>query len=233
MAFNVRCWTRLPAALADRDDLLEQLRGEGSDVSPCACPPVVEYSRAEQARVADEVAALPEGALIVDPRLLVLDKPTCALDVSVQATVLQVLERSRREQGVALQFVSHDLNVVRRLCSRIIVMYLGQIVESGDTATLFHAPAHPYTKAVQSAIHRKPGRVQRDWIRLDGDPQSLIDPTGLKCRLYGRCPSHHELCGLSEPDLRPIGDGWKMRCHPADPEGTIPLSRPRKGAPDA
>jgi oligopeptide/dipeptide ABC transporter ATP-binding protein len=150
-------------------------------------------------------------AMVVNPRLLVLDEPTSALDVSVQATVLQLLDTLRREQGVALLFVSHDLNVVRLLCSQIVVMYLGQVVESGPTDALFHAPRHPYTQALLSAIPGLGARGTR--IRLDGDPQSPINPTGDVCRLAGRCPAQQDLCTRAEPPLQSNGADRQVRCH--------------------
>jgi len=158
-------------------------------------------------------------AMVVDPRLLVLDEPTSALDVSVQATVLQLLDKIRQEQGVALLFVSHDLNVVRLLCSRIVVMYLGQIVESGDTDPLFHRPAHPYTQALLSAIPTLREGAKRDRIKLDGDPQSPINPSGTRCRLYGRCPAQQTLCNQAEPELHRLPDGRQVRCHFAITDG--------------
>ena len=156
-------------------------------------------------------------AMVVDPRLLVLDEPTSALDVSVQATVLQLLDKIRREQGVALLFVSHDLNVVRLLCSRIVVMYLGQVVESGETDPLFHHPSHPYTQALLSAIPTLREGAKRDRIKLDGDPQSPINPSGTRCRLYGRCPAQQDRCNAQEPELRSLPDGRQVRCHFASP----------------
>ncbi len=152
-------------------------------------------------------------AMVVNPRLLVLDEPTSALDVSVQATVLQLLDNLRREQGVALLFVSHDLNVVRLLCSRIVVMYLGQVVESGPTDALFHAPHHPYTQALLSAIPTLRAGASVDRIKLDGDPQSPINPSGHTCRLAGRCPVQRDLCMRNGPVLQSDDTGRQVRCH--------------------
>jgi len=150
-------------------------------------------------------------AMVVEPRLLVLDEPTSALDVSVQATVLQLLDRLRQEAGVALLFVSHDLNVVRLLCRRILVMYLGQIVESGTTEQLFHNPRHPYTRALLSAIPSlRKGKAER--IKLNGDPQSPINPSPTMCRFYGRCISQQERCRQEAPQLVDDTEGRKLRC---------------------
>ncbi|MCZ4353075.1 ABC transporter ATP-binding protein [Roseovarius aestuarii] len=152
-------------------------------------------------------------AMAVNPRLLVLDEPTSALDVSVQATVLQLLDNLRRDKGVALLFVSHDLNVVRLLCSRIVVMYLGKVVESGPTEALFHTPHHPYTQALLSAIPtlKEGARVER--IKLDGDPQSPIGTTGHKCRLAGRCPVERARCTQGEPELVDDENVRQVRCY--------------------
>lgn len=151
-------------------------------------------------------------AIAVEPRLLVLDEPTSALDVSVQATVLQLLDKLRRERGIALLFVSHDLNVVRLLCNRIVVMYLGQVVESGPAQEIYAAPAHPYTKALLSAIPTlRPRTTER--IKLDGDPRSPISPPENQCRFSGRCAIEQPDCTRRMPELRQLDAARNVRCH--------------------
>ncbi len=145
-------------------------------------------------------------ALAPGPKLLILDEPTAALDVSVQAVVLQLLDRLRRELKLATLFVSHDLNVVRLLTDRVAVMYLGKIVEMGPSHHVFDHPAHPYTQALVSAI---PGHGPR--IRLDGEVQSPINPPPQVCRFASRCPAAQDRCVREAPALQ--GGGHTAACH--------------------
>lgn len=152
-------------------------------------------------------------AIAVEPDLLILDEPTAALDVSVQVVILQLLEDLKKRLGMSYLFVSHDLNVVRLLCDRVMVMYLGKIVETGPAEEVFRNPAHPYTKALLSAIpHFEPGRkVPR--LRVSGEPRSPIDPSPKVCRFYGRCPAGTEACERSMPLLQAVGPGHSVACH--------------------
>ena len=150
-------------------------------------------------------------ALAVKPRLLILDEPTAALDVSVQAVVLQLLEQLRKDLGLAVLFVSHDLNVVRLLTDRVAVMYLGKLVEIGPSEHVFRAPKHPYTQSLVSAI---PGQGPR--IRLAGEVSSPIDPPAKVCRFHGRCPRGEDRCAREAPALRSVGQQL-VACHFADP----------------
>jgi oligopeptide/dipeptide ABC transporter ATP-binding protein len=145
-------------------------------------------------------------ALAPRPKLLILDEPTAALDVSVQAVVLQLLDRLRRELGLATLFVSHDLNVVRLLTDRVAVMYLGKIFEMGPSHQVFDHPAHPYTQALVSAI---PGHGPR--IRLDGEISSPIDPPPQVCRFASRCPQVQDRCLREAPPLQ--GGEHAAACH--------------------
>jgi oligopeptide/dipeptide ABC transporter ATP-binding protein len=151
-------------------------------------------------------------ALAPRPRLLILDEPTAALDVSVQAVVLQLLDRLRRELGLTTLFVSHDLNVVRLLTDRVAVMYLGKIVEMGPSQTVFQHPAHPYTQALLSSI---PGHGPR--IRLTGEVSSPIDPPPQVCRFVSRCQAAHDRCLREAPKLLAGGptSSHQAACHVA------------------
>jgi len=152
-------------------------------------------------------------ALAPRPRFLILDEPTAALDVSVQAVVLQLLDQLRRDLGLTILFVSHDLNVVRLLTDRVAVMYLGRIVEMGGSAQVFEQPAHPYTQALLSAI---PGHGPR--IRLTGEVQSPIDPPPQVCRFASRCPQVHDRCSREAPALQgepAAAAGHLAACHVA------------------
>lgn len=150
-------------------------------------------------------------ALVLEPRLLVCDEPISALDVSIQAQVINLLQDSRERHGLTMLFISHDLKVVRQICDEVAVMYLGRIVEQGPPQLLFSAPAHPYTEALVSAIPTIRRGKAHQRILLQGDPPNPIDiPSG--CAFHPRCPAAQPQCQQIEPSLRELTDGRKVAC---------------------
>jgi len=149
--------------------------------------------------------------LTLRPRLVILDEPTSGLDVSVQASVLKLFRTLQETFALTYVFISHDLSVVRAMCARIAVMYLGKIVELGPTAEIFEKPRHPYTQSLLAAVPRIGGRRVTQEFALEGEPPNPRDvPSG--CRFRTRCPLAQARCAEEEPALRAL-DGRTVACH--------------------
>jgi oligopeptide transport system ATP-binding protein len=149
--------------------------------------------------------------LTLRPRMVILDEPTSGLDVSVQASVLKLFRQLQADFALTYLFVSHDLAVVRAMCQRLAVMYLGKIVELGETRAVFEKPAHPYTRSLLAAVPRIGGRrVTQDFV-LEGEPPDPRQvPSG--CAFRPRCPLAAPVCAEQVPPLRPVG-GREVACH--------------------
>jgi oligopeptide/dipeptide ABC transporter ATP-binding protein len=149
--------------------------------------------------------------LVLRPRIVILDEPTSGLDLSVQATVLRLLRELLAELGLTYVFISHDLSVVRLMCDRVGIMYLGRIVEMAETARLFESPVHPYTRMLLAAAPRLATGQDLHAVAIHGEPPSAASmPSG--CAFRTRCPHASEVCGVAVPALEPIPDGRSVAC---------------------
>ena len=155
-------------------------------------------------------------ALVVEPRVLICDEPVSALDVSIQARILDLLAELQREMDIAILFIAHDLAVVRQISDRVRVMYLGAPMEEAPAKALFDAPKHPYTKALLSAVPRPDLAAERARrrIRLHGELPSAADPPS-GCVFRTRCPWAQADCGARVPGWRALG-GSRVACHHAE-----------------
>ncbi|CAN7533703.1 ABC transporter ATP-binding protein [Neorhizobium sp. LjRoot104] len=150
-------------------------------------------------------------ALAARPKLLVCDEPVSALDVSIQAQVVNMLRDLQEKNGIAMVFISHDLKVVRNIADRVAVMYLGRIVEEASSDVIFHSPQHPYTKALVSSVP-VPGKILEGRVILQGEPPNPANrPLG--CAFHPRCALAQDVCRTVVPPLRPIGNGRTAACH--------------------
>ena len=153
-------------------------------------------------------------ALAVHPQLVICDEPVSALDVAIQAQVINLLKQLQQDMGLTYLFISHDLAVVQHLCDALSVMYLGRVVQQGERKELFSRPLHPYTYALLTADPIKDptlrGKVTR--LRLEGDPPSPLNPPS-GCHFHTRCPYAQDLCKVESPRLRDVGQGQHVACH--------------------
>jgi len=162
-------------------------------------------------------------AVITDPKLIICDEPVSALDVSVQAQILNLLEDMKVRYGLTLIFIAHDLAVVKNVSDRVVVMYLGKICEVGPPDTVYRQPAHPYTAALLAAIPEPdPDARPEDRVHLGGEiPSPMAPPSG--CRFRTRCPKAQERCASEEPEIREVAPGQYVACHfPLAPGETLP-----------
>jgi oligopeptide/dipeptide ABC transporter ATP-binding protein len=151
-------------------------------------------------------------SLILKPKIIIADEPVSALDVSIQAQIINLLQDLQVEFGLTYLFISHDLSVVRHISNRVGVMYLGRMVESGSAETLYENPLHPYTQALLSAIPLTDPLAKRERIILQGDvPSPANPPKG--CAFSPRCPKVMDICKTVRPEITHVADNCQVACH--------------------
>jgi oligopeptide/dipeptide ABC transporter ATP-binding protein len=166
-------------------------------------------------------------AIALEPKALIADEPVSALDVSIQAQVLNLLRELQRDMGLTLIFIAHDLSVVRHMCDRVAVMYLGKVVELAPNEALYGFPRHPYTGALLSAVPvPDPSGTRRERQLLKGDVPSPANPPAA-CRFHTRCPKAQEVCSLEEPAFEDKGGGTVAACHFPLSESEVSAQLPR------
>lgn len=156
-------------------------------------------------------------ALILDPKIVVCDEPVSALDVSIQSQIINLLKELQRKRGLTYLFVAHDMSVIRYISDRVGVMYLGHLVEEGDTDEVFDHPQHPYTRTLMSAVPSIDPRDNRQRILLEGDLPSPIDPPS-GCVFHTRCPWATEACKTASCELREVRKGHYAACSRGEQE---------------
>ena len=151
-------------------------------------------------------------ALTLSPKLIIADEPTAGLDVSVQGEILNLMRDLQKQLGISYLIVTHNLPVVRHISDRIAVMYLGRLLEQGDTRSIFRSPAHPYTRVLLDAVPQPDPAKRRAFASIEGEVPSLRDrPAG--CEFHPRCAFRQERCLSEPPESRPLADGRTVRCH--------------------
>ena len=156
-------------------------------------------------------------ALILDPKIVVCDEPVSALDVSIQSQIINLLKELQRKRGLTYLFVAHDMSVIRYISDRVGVMYLGHLVEEGETDEVFDHPQHPYTRTLMSAVPSIDPRDTRQRILLEGDLPSPIDPPS-GCVFHKRCPWATEACKTASCELREVRKGHYAACSRGEQE---------------
>lgn len=152
-------------------------------------------------------------ALVLNPRFIVADEPVSMLDVSIRASILNLLKRIAEEESLGMLYISHDLSTIRHICLRTAIMYLGKIVEIGPTEDLIHHPFHPYVQALLSSVPVPDPDYHRERVKISGEVSTPLDlPQG--CRFVPRCSKASPICRENEPELRDLGNDHQAACHP-------------------